>query len=103
MGRQWEWIERTRGSGYSGATWRRGKGGPGVGGTWLGGRRGRPDNGRHGRLPATWNRGREGERVSDGVAGMCAGSGVWGPAAGREREQVREGDRWGRLQCRWFR
>jgi hypothetical protein len=63
-----------------------GEGGPGTGGTWSGGCHGRPYSGGRGRLPVTWNRGREGER-GGGVAGMWAGSRVWGPAIGREREK----------------
>jgi hypothetical protein len=59
--------ERTGGLGYSGVVWRTGKGGPGVGGARSGNRYSRPNSGGHGRLPATWNRGSEGER---GVAGM---------------------------------
>jgi hypothetical protein len=54
----------------------------GLGGAWSGGHRGRPNNGGRGRLPMTWNRGREGERGGGSVAGVWAGSGVWGPATG---------------------
>jgi hypothetical protein len=60
-----------------------GKGGPDVGGARSGGHCGRPDNDGHGRLPATWNRGRE------GVAGWHVGWLTGGPSH-RERERERE-------------
>jgi hypothetical protein len=90
-----------KGSGYSGAVGRRGKGGPGAGGAWSGGHRGWPDSDGCGRLPTTWNRGREGER---GVrrcgwrVGRLRGVGPSCRERERERErEVREGDKWGRL------
>jgi hypothetical protein len=46
--------------------------------------------------------GRARETGGGRVDGVWSGSGVWGPASGREGK-VREVDRWGRLQCRWFR
>jgi hypothetical protein len=77
-------ADREGGSGFSGATWRREGGGPGLGCARSGSHRGRPDNGGCGQLPTTWNRG-WGREGGGGVAGVWAGSAVRGPAIGRER------------------
>jgi hypothetical protein len=67
--------ERMGGSGYSGAGWRRGEGGSGHG--WRVVVAGPTAAGAGGCR-------REGERGDGDVAGVWAGSGVWGPAVGRE-------------------